>query len=101
MNEASLKAIPKLDQLQILDQDHPASRLLVAQSSANVIAEAIDTFRLFDLLHREEYQPIAAVRFVEADSTKIRVYFHLLDQDQRSNPEGDVRVNRTLQGDFP
>ena len=81
MDEADLKAIPQLAHLQILDEDHPAVLTLVGTRAADLIAEAADTGRLFDLLHRDEYQPIAAVRFRRQDSEGIRVYFRLLDQD--------------------
>jgi hypothetical protein len=84
MNEADLKAIPELDQLQVLDQDHPAVRSLLADTTSEIVAEATDTVRVFELLHRDEYLPIAAVRFAEGGSVGIRVYFKLLDQDEQS-----------------
>jgi hypothetical protein len=82
MDEADVKAIPELEQLQILEQDHSAARFLIAGTYANTIAEATDTVRLFELLHRDEYQPMAAVRFREPEPVSIRVYFRLLNRDE-------------------
>jgi hypothetical protein len=82
MNEADLKAIPELKHLQVLDEHHPAVRFLLDDMSSDLVAEATDTVRLFELLHREEYQPIAAVRFTEDGTREVRVYFQLLDQDE-------------------
>lgn len=77
VDESDLRAIPELKSLQILDEDHPAARLLASPASANVIAEAANTVRLFELLRRDEYLAIAAVRFRMENSPDIRVYFQL------------------------
>lgn len=78
MRETDLKAVPKLSQLAILDEDDAAARRLTVEFSAGEIAEAADTVRLFDLLHRDEYEAVAAVRF-RKPGPEVRVYFRLLD----------------------
>lgn len=83
MHEADMQAVPELKQLPILDEHDPRARRLTDESSAEVVAEAADTVRLFDLLHRDEYQPIAAVRFLKPES--VRVYFRLLDRNDRND----------------
>jgi hypothetical protein len=80
MQEAEVKAVPELQQLPILDERDPLAQSLMDATSAGVIAETVDTLRLFELLHRAEYRPVAAVRFeeAEAETESIRVYFRLL-----------------------
>lgn len=82
MREADLKTIPELQQLPFLDLDDPEARSLTAGTSPTVIAEAVDTVRLYELLHRDEYEAVAAVRFREPEPDSVRVYFRLLDRDE-------------------
>jgi hypothetical protein len=79
MDERDLQAIPQLQQLSIWDEHEPEAQSMIAESSAEFIAEAADTARLHDLLHRTEYRPIAVVRFGKSVPPSVRVYFRLLD----------------------
>jgi hypothetical protein len=79
MDERDLQAVPQLQQLPIWGEDEPEAQSLIADSSAEVIAEAADTARLHDLLHRSEYRPVAVVRFGKSVFPSVRVYFRLLD----------------------
>lgn len=82
MHESELRAIEELEELPLFDEDDPAIEDLIAETSADSIAEVEDTVRLHELLHRNEYQALAAVRFRETQQESIRVYFRLHHRDQ-------------------
>ena len=79
MDEVEIRAIDALKELPILDDDDPSARGIVESASATSIAEAEDTLRLHELLHRGEYKPVAGVRHRRPDGTSIHVYFARLD----------------------
>lgn len=74
MNELALKRIPRLENLPIFEFGTDEARDILHRAPAE-LAEAGDTIRLHDILHRAEYQPLAAVR----QNDEVRVYFKALD----------------------
>lgn len=74
MNEAALRRIPRLENLPIFDADSEEARDILNRAPAE-LAEAGNTVRLHDILHRAEYKPLAAVR----KNGEVRVYFETLD----------------------
>lgn len=82
MNEGDIKSVAELTALPRYDAGDPEAASLVSGASAFEVAEAEDMIRLQDLLHRDEYQPLAVVRFPESTPETVRVYFRLLDEDE-------------------
>jgi hypothetical protein len=79
MEEAEIRAIDALKGLPILDDGDPSAKGIIANASATSIAEAEDTLRLYELLHRSEYKPVAGIRYRRANGERIYVYFARLD----------------------
>lgn len=74
MNELALRRIPRLEQLPIFEGGSEEAQEILNRAHAE-LAEACDTVRLHDILHRAEYKPLAAVR----ENGEVRVYFETLD----------------------
>lgn len=79
MTESEIRAIETLNDMPILDEDDPSAKSITSESAALNVAEAEDTMRLHELLHRDEYRPLAAVRYRRAEGDSICVYFSRLD----------------------
>lgn len=79
MDETEIKAIHALKNLPILDEDEPSAKTITEGSSAYSVAEAEDMTRLHDLLHRDEYRPLVAIRYRQKRGKCICVYFTRLD----------------------
>ncbi|MCC7424775.1 MAG: hypothetical protein IT428_31275 [Planctomycetaceae bacterium] len=75
MSEHELQAIAELKDLAILDASDPAAAMLTSPFHACDIAEADNTVRLFELLHRDEYRPVCGIRTGTGAASQIRVYF--------------------------
>jgi hypothetical protein len=61
MDEQALKRIPALKDLRILDEADEEA-LAIAQREICEMAETDDPVRVYELVHRAEYHPIAAIR---------------------------------------
>jgi hypothetical protein len=79
IQEATVKTIDALKHLPILDEDDPRAKAITAETVATFIAEAGDTVRLHDLLHRGEYRPIALIRHFGNAGPCLCVYFERLN----------------------
>jgi hypothetical protein len=75
MRLCNLQTIEKLANVPVYTSDDDAVSAFCDPGRLIEIAEAVDTHRLFDLLHRDEYQPIGIVRFDDAGDEAARVYF--------------------------
>jgi hypothetical protein len=74
MKELDLKRIPLLKNLPVFDASSREARDILNRP-ASELAEACDSIRVHDILHRSEYKPLAAVR----EDGQVRVYFEILD----------------------
>jgi hypothetical protein len=63
-----------LQSLPIFDAGSDEARDILNRPPGE-LAEAADTIRAHDILHRSEYKPLAAVR----EDGRLRVYFEILD----------------------
>ena len=81
MRESDLKLIGAVQDLPILSPEDPYAAAIADPAEAARIAAADDLVRLHDLLYRDEYRPIAAVRCGSA-TDEVRVYFELRDRTQ-------------------
>lgn len=79
MHEDELKAIPALTELPVFDEEDAFARLLASPSEVFEIAEVEDIVRLHDLLHRDEYKPVGAVRYRRHDFERVCVYLVRMD----------------------
>ena len=75
MHLCDLQTITELANIAILSSDDPRAEELMQTGRSREVAEAVDTFRLFDLLHRDEYEPLAIVQFGTASEGEVKVYF--------------------------
>jgi len=75
MHLCDLQKIAKLADLSILHNGDAKARELMNSTRSLDIAEAVDTVRLFELLHRDEYQPLGIVQFGSEDEGEVKVYF--------------------------
>lgn len=75
MRLCNLQMIEKLADVPVFTTDDDAVSAFCDPSRLIEIAEAVDTHRLFDLLHRDEYRPIGIVRFDDGGHEAARVYF--------------------------
>jgi hypothetical protein len=72
MDEQMLRRIPALKHLPILDEADEEALELTHRSVCE-LAETDDPVRVYDILHRAEYKPLAAIR----GEAGIRVYFEM------------------------
>jgi hypothetical protein len=79
MHEHELKLIEALQDLPILAPDDPWAVAVTDRAAACQVAEADDLVRLHELLYRDEYRPVVAVR-CGCGPDRIRVYFELRDR---------------------
>ena len=79
MEEAEIRAIEALKGLPIFDDGDPSATSIIGHASATSIAEAEDALRLRELLHRNEYKPVAGIRYRRANGMLVYVYFARLD----------------------
>jgi len=63
MRICDLPPIAELADLPILSEDDPRTETLLKPDRFLEFAEAVDTVRLAELLHRERYEPVAIIRF--------------------------------------
>ena len=74
MDELMLKRIPLLADLPVFDVDSEQAREIASRPFSE-LAEASDPVRVYDILHRSEYKPVAAVR----EGGCVRIYFEIRD----------------------
>ena len=82
MKEEEVKSIPQLQDLPIFDEKDPRAAEIANGTATFDIAAAEDSVRLHDLLHREEYRPVGAVRCHREQGDTICVYFALADHTE-------------------
>lgn len=75
MDESALRRTPLPGDVPVVDRNHPLARQCTGDKCVNEIAEAADTIRLYQLLQRPEYRPVAVVRFRHDGLNSVRVYF--------------------------
>jgi hypothetical protein len=79
MDETEIRAIEALQELPIYDEGDPSATSIIENASPTSIAEAENTLRLHELLHRAEYTPVAGIRYQRPTGECICVYFARLD----------------------
>lgn len=82
MHEQDLKKSALTKFLPILDAETQTAEIYLREENAGKFAEVTDTFRLYDLLHRDEYRPVAAIRFHRNGESAVRVYFQKLHETE-------------------
>lgn len=82
MKEEEVKSIPQLQELPVFDEEDPRAAEIMSGQATFDIAPAEDTVRLHDLLHREEYRAVGAVRFQRDQCETVCVYFALADRTE-------------------
>lgn len=82
MREQGLKHSWLTTFLKTIDSDDRDAEVFLKSENAEKYVEASDLYRLHDLLHRDEYQPVAVIRFLRNGETTIRVYFQQLHTTQ-------------------
>ena len=78
MSEQDLKNHPSTRSLVVIEASDRRAKRYVCEESMCQYAEVTDTIRLSELLHRDEYHPVAAIRHPNDVSPYIRVYFRQL-----------------------
>lgn len=98
--ERDLYRNPSTQSLPVIDEDDQRAQRCLCASRICEFAEASDSIRLFELLHRDEYEPVAAVRHRTDGCPTIRVYFRKLHETilpGNDNGESDLdRPSRPL-----
>ena len=82
MIEQDLKKCALTRFLTIIDEDNEIADLYLREENSARFAEVTDTVRLHDLLHRDEYRPVAAIRCHNDSEIFVRVYFQQLHETQ-------------------
>jgi len=76
MHLCDIERIQELADRPIVSASDPHAVALMNPDRAADIAEAVDTMRLFELIHRhEEYRPMAIVYFGSERDGDVKVYF--------------------------
>ena len=78
MQEQELRYCPDVKYLKVMCADDPEAQVYLRNDNYQAYVEVSDMFRLHDLLHRDEYEPVAVVRFHRCGEQFVRVYFRLL-----------------------
>jgi CheY-like chemotaxis protein len=82
MHLSDLQSVAKLADVPVMTSDEDTAMALMDPQQFSSIAEAVDTKTLFNLLHRQEYSPLAIVQFINVDGGDdafVRVYFRCND----------------------
>jgi hypothetical protein len=82
MKEQDVRSIPQLRDLPVFDEEDPRAQQITSGTASFDITAAEDTVRLHDLLHREEYRALGAVRFHREQNDTVCVYFVLHDHTE-------------------
>ena len=82
LNEYDLKKNPVMQSVPVMEGDDEVAQLFLDNSNACEFAEAVDAIRLYELLHRDEYRPVAVVRNSTDGLATIRVYFRQLHESE-------------------
>ena len=82
MKEQDVNSIIELKDLPVFDEEDPRAAQVANGTATFDIAAAEDTVRLHELLHREEYRPVGAVRSRRDQNDTICVYFALGDHTE-------------------
>jgi len=85
MEEKFLQTHPATRSVPIFDETDWIADFLNSEKIVESLAEASDTIRMHDLLHRNDYRPIAAVRTWKGNSQQVRLFFQ-----RRSSDDLDV-----------
>lgn len=92
MQLQDLRKIHELKDLPILEDSDPRAVEIAAPRNFRDIAEAENTIRAYDLLHRNEYLPLAAIRSAGPQPDRVRVYFRRLCSDCLAPPDRGPRA---------
>jgi hypothetical protein len=75
MHLCDIQAIPQLTDLSVFSNEDPRADELMNSKHPLDVAEAVDTFRLFEFLHRDQYKPLAIVQSRIENEGDVKVYF--------------------------
>lgn len=80
MRIIDLQRITEFGPVPILRGIDPRAKAILAPDRFDEIAEAVDTVRVFELLHRHQYQPVAIIRSDDGRGEVVRAYFTRKDR---------------------
>lgn len=80
MQEKEIKVCPLTRYLKLIEADHQDAQLYLKPENANRFAEVTNMYRFHDLIHRDEYRPVAVIRFHRHGESYVRVYFQQLQE---------------------
>lgn len=91
MQTEDLHHLPELEDVPVLQEDDPIAVRIISPEQALRVAEATDVIRARELLCRDEYEVLAAVRFRRNHGEQVRVYFSRIHDsgaaDERPLPQ--------------
>lgn len=94
MRLSDVHRIPQLIPLPVFPSNHPDATAFLDAQRCLETAEAVDTRRLFDLLHRHDYQPVAIIQFGNHSDCDARVYFQRVPPPC-GWPDGSMALGKT------
>ena len=86
MQEQELRYCPDVKCLKAFRADDPEAQVYLKPENYRQYVEVSDMYLLHELLHRDEYQPVAVVRFRSLGENFVRVYFQQLHSSELSPP---------------
>jgi hypothetical protein len=84
-----------------MEADDPDAQKYLTPDNVNRFAAATAMYRFYDLLHRNDYRPVAAIRFHRLGESFVRVYFQQLHEtsfERRADVEGVRASDGVLAG---
>ncbi|MBD3676173.1 MAG: hypothetical protein HUJ26_21900 [Planctomycetaceae bacterium] len=94
MQEQELRYCPLVKSLRVMPADDPRAQIYLKSEHYGEYVEVTDMFRLHDLLHRDEYQPVAILRFHQLGEDFVRVYFRQLHTTEFLETSGGSSSDR-------
>lgn len=94
MQEQQWRNCPLTKSLKVMEADDPDARIYLTPDNADRFAEATAMYRFYDLLHRNEYRPVAAIRFHRHGEHFVRVYFQRLHETSFETSSADMGTGR-------
>ena len=95
MLEQELCYCPLVKSLRVMSADDPDAQVYLKSENYEKYVEVTDMFRLHDLLHRDEYRPVAVLRFHRLGEDFVRVYFRQTHNSELREATGDFEDSRT------
>ena len=94
MQEHSWRNCPLSKSLKLMEADDPDAQKYLIPDNAHRFAEATGMYRYYELLHRNEYRPVAAIRFQRLGESFVRVYFQRLHDTSFETSRSEIEAVR-------